>query len=114
MNTFSNPAEFTGSEVVGGNLVPGIEKDHFHVVGTIQGIGTAGGKGEGLVDSDFNKFLVAARARTAGILFAGGEYGSAEKDGGNHQCEFFHVKMFNRLIFFVFSYAKIRNFFDLL
>ena len=113
MNTFSNPAEFTGSEVVGGNLVPGIEIDHFHVVSTIQGIGTAGGKGEGLVDSDFNKFLVAARARTGsvGILFAGGEYGAAEKDGGNHQCEFFHVKMFNRLIFFVFSFAKIRNFF---
>ena len=106
MDTFSNPAEITGSEVVGGNLVPSIELNLFHVVGSIQGIVTGRGEGEGLVDSDFNKFLVAARAGTAGVLFTGGKNGAAEKDGGNHQCEFFHVKRINRLIIFVFRLQK--------
>ena len=92
------PGEVVGTEILGGNLVLGIEIDYLHVVGAIQRIRAAGGNVEGIVDFDFNKFLVSARARTGFhvfLLLARGESGAAEKDGGNHQCNFSHDLLFN-------------------
>lgn len=80
------PFKVAGTVVADGNLVLGIEINHFHIVGAIKGIRAVGVKVEGIVDFDFNKFFTGIRSRIGFpviILLARSESSTVEKDGSN-------------------------------
>ena len=80
------PFKVAGTVFAGGNLVLGIEINHFHVVGAVKGINAVGVKVEGIVDFDFNKFFTGVRSRIGSsviFLLAGSESSTAEKDSSN-------------------------------